>query len=181
MKKLLLLLVALTLLIQPVSAAGIKAGAGVFGGLAIPVAQDDQSQGSVFGFKGRVKAMSIFTLEPNIAFTKYGDPDLDNVIDDPPGAKLTSFGLDVLLGSSLGAPGVSPFFFAGIGSYKLKNDDMLVDESDVGISGGIGLEIGLGQSLGLEGRGRFLIVGTEGGASKKDVTLTAGVNYHFEL
>jgi len=181
MKKLLLLLVGLSLLIQPLSAAGIKAGAGVFGGLAIPVVQDDQSQGTVFGFKGRVKAMSIFTLEPNVTFTKYGDPDIEGVIDDPEGSKLTSFGLDVLLGSSLGGPGVSPFFFAGIGTYKTKNDQLLVDQSEVGVSGGLGLEIGLGQSLGLEGRGRFVIVGTEGGASKKAITATAGVNYHFGL
>ncbi len=181
MKKLLLAAVGLLLLTQPVMAAGISAGAGAFGGLAIPVVQDDQSQGTVFGFKGRVKAMSIFTLEPNVMFTKYGDPDIDGVIGDPEGSKLTSFGLDVLLGSSLGSPGVSPFFFAGIASYKTKNDQLQVDESDVGISGGLGLEIGLGPKLGLEARGRFVIVGTEGGGSKKAAILTAGVNYHFGL
>ena len=180
MNKLLMAAVGLLLLTQPVMAAGISAGAGAFGGLAIPVVQDDQSQGTVFGFKGRVKA-SFITLEPNVMFTKYGDPDLEGVIGDPEGSKLTSFGLDALLGSSLGAPGVSPFFFAGIGIYKTKNDQLQVDESEVGISGGIGLEIGLGPKLGLEARGRVVIVGTEGGGSKKAAILTAGVNYHFGL
>jgi len=181
MKKLLMVTIGLMLLIEPVSAAGIQAGAGVFGGLAIPVVQDDQASGSVFGFKGSVKMLSIFTLEPNVMFTKYGDPDIDNIIDDPSGAKITGFGLDVLLGSSLGAPGVSPFFFAGIGTYKTKNDDLQVDHSDAGLSAGLGLEIGLGPSLGIEGRGRFLMIGTEGGASKKSIMATAGVNYYFGL
>ncbi len=180
MKKLLMVTVGLLLLTQPAMAAGISAGAGAFGGLGIPIAQDDQEQGTVFGFKGRIKA-SFITLEPNIMFTKCGDPDLDDVIGDPDGSKLTSFGLDALLGSSLGAPGISPFFFAGIGIYKSKNDQLQVDESEVGISGGLGLEIGLGPKLGLEARGRFVVIGTEGGGSKKAALLTAGVNYHFGL
>ncbi len=180
MKKLLMLAVGLLLLIQPAMAAGISAGAGAFGGLAIPVVQDDQSQGTVFGFKGRIKT-SFITFEPNIIFTKYGDPDFEDVIGDPEGSKLTSFGLDALLGSSIGGPGVSSFFFAGIGIYKTKNDELQVDESEVGISGGIGLEVGLGPKLGLEARGRFVVVGTEGGGSRKAAIVTAGVNYHFAL
>ncbi len=180
MKKLLMAALGLLLLIQPAMAAGISAGVGAFGGLEMPIIQDDQEQGTVFGFKGRLKA-SFITLEPNIMFTKYGDPDFEDVIGDPDGSKLTSFGLDALLGSSLGGPGVSTFFFAGIGIYKTKNDQLQVDESEVGISGGLGLEIGLGTKLGLEVRGRVVVVGTEGGGSKKAALLTAGVNYHFGL
>ena len=127
-----------------------------------------------------MKAFSLLTLEPHVTFLKYGDPDIDVIIGDPPGAKVNGFGLDARLGSIAG-PGLSPFFFVGIGTYQTKNDDLLVDESHVGLSGGLGVEIGVGPSLGLEVRGRFDVIGTEGGGSKKAVLITAGVNYHFGL
>lgn len=180
MKKLLMVALGLLLLLQSASAAGLSVGVGAFGGVGIPVAQEDQSQGTVFGIRGSVKALSLITVEPHITFLKYGDSDIDAIVGDMPGAKVNGFGVDARLGS-LAGPGLSPFFFVGIGIYKTKNDDLQVDESEVGLSGGLGIEIGVGPSLGLEVRGRFDVIGTEGGGSKKAALITAGVNYHFGL
>ena len=180
MKKLLMVAIGLLLLLQSASAAGLSVGVGAFGGVGIPVVQEDQAQGTVFGIRGSVKAFSVISLEPHITFLKYGDGEIDAVGDDFPGAKVNGYGVDARLGS-LAGPGLSPFFFAGIGIYKTKNDDLQVDNSDVGLSGGLGLEIGVGPSLGLEVRGRLDVIGTEGGGSKKAALITAGVNYHFGL
>ncbi|MDH3891087.1 MAG: porin family protein [candidate division Zixibacteria bacterium] len=180
MKKLVMVTLGLLLMLQSASAAGLSAGVGAFGGVGIPVAQDDQSQGTVFGIRASVKAFSVISLEPHVTFLKYGDPDVDEIIDDPTGAKVNGFGVDARLGS-LAGPGLSPFFFVGIGTYKVKNDDLQIDESNTGLSGGLGVEIGVGPSLGLEVRGRFDVIGTEGGGSKKAALITAGVNYHFGL
>ncbi len=180
MKKLLMVALGLLLLLQSASAAGLSVGVGAFGGVSIPVAQEDQSQGTVFGFRGSLKALSLITLEPHITFLKYGDPDIDEIIGDPTGAKVNAYGVDARLGS-LAGPGLSPFFFVGIGIYNTKNDDFQVDESEVGYSGGLGVEIGVGPSFGLEVRGRFDVIGTEGGGSKKAVLITAGVTYYFGL
>jgi hypothetical protein len=180
MKYLLMVALGCLVMFQSVSAAGLSVGVGAFAGVGIPIIQEDQSQGTVFGIRGSVEAFSMITLEPHVTFLKYGDPDIDEIIDDPTGAKVNGFGLDARLGS-LAGPGLSPFFFVGIGIYKTKNDDFQVDESEVGLSGGLGVEIGVGPSLGLEVRGRFDVIGTEGGGSKKAALITAGVNYHFGL
>ncbi len=180
MKKLVMITIGVLMLMQSVSAAGLSASVGAFGGIGMPVAQDDQSQGMVFGLRGSIEALGMITLEPHMTFLKYGDPDLDGVIDNPPGAKVNGFGIDARLGSLKG-PGLSPFFFFGVGIYKTKNDDLQYDESGVGLSGGLGVEVGVAPSLGLELRGRFDVIGTDGGGSKKAALITAGVNYHFGL
>ena len=114
MKRTLMLALCLLLLSQVASSQtpGIKLGVGVFGGLNYPLVQNDQASGTVFGFKGRVK-LAIITLEPNVAFAKYGSPDIAGVIDDPEGSKMTSFGLDALLGSPVGGPGLAVFVVRG--------------------------------------------------------------------
>lgn len=180
MKKLLLVALGLLVMLQSASAAGLSVGVGAFGGVGIPIFQDDQGQGTVFGFRGSVKALSLITLEPHITFLKFGDGEVDDVGDDFPGAKVSGYGIDARLGSMSG-PGLSTFFFGGIGIYKTKNDDLQGDESNVGLSGGLGIEIGVGPSLGLEVRGRFDVIKSDGGGSKKAALITAGVNYHFGL
>jgi hypothetical protein len=83
-----------------------------------------------------------------------------------------------ILGGGPG-PGLKPFFLAGFGSYKIKNDDTGFDESRMGYSGGIGLGIGLGPKFSLDGRGEVLVIPMDGGGSKKAVTGTAGVMMFF--
>jgi hypothetical protein len=75
--------------------------------------------------------------------------------------------------------GVMPYFVAGIGSYKVKNDDTGYDQSKIGFSGGLGLGVGLSPRFGLDVRGKFIVAPQEEGGSKKAVGITAGVNFHF--
>lgn len=180
MKKLLLLAICLLLLSQAGHAQGVKLGVGAFGGVEVPVIQDDQSSGSHFGFKGRLKLAAI-TFEPFVSFASYGGADIDEVIDDPDGNSITGFGLDAVLFSGFGAPRPAVFLFAGIGSYSADNDQMDYDQSDIGYSFGLGLEVGVAKGISLEGRGRFLAINTDGGATKKSGIVTAGLNYHFGM
>lgn len=180
MKKLLLLAICVLLLSQAGHAQGVKLGVGAFGGVEFPLIQDDQASGTNFGFKGRVN-LSMITFEPFIAFASYGEADIEDVIGDPEGNSITAFGLDAVLFSGFGAPGPSVFLFAGIGSYKIDNDQMVYDQSDIGYSFGLGLEIGIAKAISIEGRGRFLAINSEGGATKKSGIVTAGLNYHFGL
>jgi len=181
MKRIILAVLCCVVLAQAAAAqAPLKLGVGAFAGLNYPIIQDDQSSGTAFGFKGRLK-MAFLTLEPNVTFARYGDPDIDGVIDSPEGSKLSSLGLDAVLGSPVGGPGLAVLLFAGIGSYKIKNDQLHFEDTRVGYSGGLGLEFGVTPSISVEARGRFLVIPTEGDGSKKSALATAGLNYHFGL
>ena len=181
MRKTAWLIFALVLLAATAWGEKIPAGLGAYGGLDIPIVQDDQEQGMTFGFKGRITLLPPLTFEPNVNFASYGDPDIENVIGDPDGAKVTSFGLDAVIGTPLGGEGPSVFAFAGFGFYTFKIDQLDVDESKLGFSGGLGFELGLSPTFGLEARGRFVVIPTDGGGSRKSAALTAGINYHFGL
>src|SRR5512138_1352307 len=95
-------LVTLLLIGAALSAQTPKIGVGAFGGLSIPVAQDDQASGTEFGFRARVK-LAFVTFEPNFTLSKWGQADPVDGITLPDGSKVTAFGIDALLG---GAPGV---------------------------------------------------------------------------
>ena len=156
---------------------GPKLGVGVFGGMTLPIVQDDQKSGTVFGFFGRLKLIPILVFEPNISFATYGDPDpISGVNLGSVGSKVTSFGIDAVLGAGPGAPGMTPFFFGGIGSYSIKNDDTDFDETAIGYSGGLGLGFNLGM-LDLNVRGRAIVIPLEDGGSKKSASATVGLSY----
>ena len=161
------------------SAQTPKIGIGAFGGLNIPLVQDDQGSGKEFGFRGRLK-FAIFVVEPNVTFAKWGKPDPINGIDlGIDGSKVTSYGVDVALGGAPGVPGFKPFFVVGAASYKVKNDDTGFDESDIGYSGGIGFLIGVSPSFDIDVRGKAVVIPMEAGGSKKAVAATAGVTLNL--
>ncbi|HWR83205.1 MAG TPA: outer membrane beta-barrel protein [Candidatus Deferrimicrobium sp.] len=166
---------------QTSPAQGIKFGVGVAGGIDIPVVQNDQGNGSIFGFKGRVKLISAIALEPGVFFTKYGDPTNEDFTMDIEGSKLTSFGIDATLGSGFGGTGIRPYGVFGIGSYKMKRDQTQQDLSKFGWSAGFGIEIGVTAPISLDVRGKLVVIPTEGGGSKKSATVTGGVNYYFGM
>ncbi|PWB68531.1 hypothetical protein C3F09_11475 [candidate division GN15 bacterium] len=169
--------VLLTLLLAAaaLSAQTPKIGLGGFGGLSIPVVQDDQASGTEFGIRARVK-LPIVTVEPNVSFAKWGKADPpEGITDMPDGSKVTSFGIDALLGGAPGVPGFKPFFVIGGASYKVKNDDTGYDESKLGFSAGLGVMLGLAAKLDLDVRGKAVVIPTDGGGSKKAVSVTAGV------
>jgi len=181
MKKLCLTIFLLVLLTPIINAQGTKIGVGAFGGLNMPIVQDDQGNGSIFGFKARVKVMSFLIAEPYVMFGKWGSPDpvegIDLGID---GSKLTSFGVDAQVGSMPGASKFRPYGLVGAGIYKIKNDDTGYDESKLGFSFGLGAGIGLTPMLDLDFGGKLIIAPQEEG-SKKALLITGGLIYYFNI
>jgi hypothetical protein len=173
---LLILIAVPSVLAQP----GLKLGVGAFAGISYPVIQKDQGQGSEFGFKGRCGVGSLLTLEPYVSFVKWGKPGtLDGVDLGIDGSKVTSFGVEALLGNLPGAAGISPYFMIGGGSYKVKNDATSYESSKLGWDVGLGVGVGLARGIGLDVRGKAIIAPQENGGSKKAVGAVAGINYSF--
>ena len=172
------LVAALLLLAVAASAQVPKLGAGVFGGLSIPLAQDDQASGTVFGLRGRLSLAGSLAVEGQIGFAKWGQADPVDGITLPDGSKVTQLGVNGILGGGAG-PGFKPMFIVGFGSYKIKNDDTGYDESRMGYSGGLGFGIGLGPKFGLDVRAEALVIPLDGGGSKKAVNGTAGLMLYF--
>jgi len=171
-------LLGLLLLLAPTAQAQ-KLGLGGFLGLNVPVAQDDAGSGTIFGFRGQFQAIPLIRVEPHLSFLKNGDYDAPGIggpftLD---GGKLTSFGLNGILGAPLGGPGFGVGLVAGIGSYKLQVESY-EDDTRVGYSGGLDLSLGLtGAPVKLNGRGELLVIPLEDGGSRKHALLTVGAIY----
>jgi hypothetical protein len=172
------IVVALILLASLASATAPKIGVGAFGGVSIPVVQKDQAQGTEFGLRARLTLLSFLSGEAQLAFTKWGKPDPIEGIPWTEGSKVTSFGVNGVLGGGPG-PGVKPFFVVGAGSYKIKNDETTQELTRMGYSGGLGIGIGFGPKIGLDVRGEAVVVPLEEGGSKKAVKVTGGLFYNF--
>ncbi len=180
------MLVLLILMAQPVAAGRMALGVGVAVGLDYPIVQEDESQGMVFGFRGRVNVVPAIALEPNIFFTRFGDPESDNFTYDIEGSRITAYGVDAILGARFGVPGIKPYGLFGIGYYQAKQensdgDATLKDNTDFGWSAGFGVEAGIFPSVGLDLRGKLVVITSEGGGSKKSASVIGGVNYYFGL
>ncbi|MCX6829549.1 MAG: outer membrane beta-barrel protein [candidate division Zixibacteria bacterium] len=175
MRKRILLLLLMMAISASVGAAHF--GVGGYGGVNIPIIQEDQSSGTVYGLKAKLSLLPGIALEPNINFAKFGDAEYSFGVRK--GSKVTSYGVDAILGSAgLGAIGFRMYGILGGGIYKIKrdNDD---DISKMGWTTGLGFEIGLAPSFGLDFRGKLNIVTTDGGGSKKSAAVTGGLNYYF--
>ena len=182
MKKAVLMAALVAILLPAIGVAqpGPKLGVGGFAGLSLPVVQDDQELGNEFGLRGRLGLANLIVVEPYVSFVSWGAPDnIDGVDFGIDGSKLTSFGIEASLGNTPGQMGVSPFFFAGLGSYKVKNDDTGYDQSKLGFSGGLGIGIGVSPKFALDFRGKVVVAPQEEGGSKKAVGITAGLNFNF--
>lgn len=186
MKKLTLWAAVVVLVMAASGAQAGLLGVGVtaFGGLNIPVAQDDNESGTVFGLRVPLQAISLLRVEPWLGLAKGGDYTVTPNLGGPvtfPGADINTFGLNALLGTPMSAPGVSIAFLAGIGSHKIKFEG-LDDDTRVGYNIGVDVGIGLGAApVSLSGRGEMLIIPLDGGGSRKNAYLTAGLTYKFGI
>lgn len=179
MKKSILIVTLILLFAQIAAAQGIKFSAGAFGGVSVPIVQEDQGQGTVFGLMARFNAMSIFVIEPNLSFGKWGEPDpIDGFDLGIDGSKVTSFGVNVLLGGQPGNPGIKPYFLGGFSYFKVSNDDTNFDESELGFAVGLGLSVSFMPELDLDLRARGIVIPVSDG-SKKAVEVTVGALYNF--
>ena len=155
----------------------IRFGAGITGGMELPIGQFDQSKGSTFEVKARVGIFPGLIFEPNLSFSKYGDPPAhEGFVSDLDGNKITSYGLDAVLGSSWGGYGVTPYFVFGVGFYNITQDQIGLDNTDMGWSAGLGIELGVSPQVSLDVRGKAVIIPTDGGGSKKSGMITGGIN-----
>lgn len=165
---------------QPALAGGW--GLGGFGGITIPVEQNDATNGTVFGVKGRWSPFWSLTIEPQVFLLKNGDykvtfGDNDELTETFTGWKATSLGANLVLGAPVKKfTGVRPFVFGGV-RVNMMDFEGRDKESKFGFGAGLGLEIGLG-AIGLEIRGAGEVVPNHK-SSKKNATITGGLNLYL--
>lgn len=175
--------VLLLVLILSVPAMAQKdVSVGAFGGLNIPIVQEDAASGSDFGIKAKFSpipfiAGTAFFEARTMGDAKFTFNDTEYTTD---AGSVTSFGVEALLGSTGGGTGPHFYFAVGISSYKWTRDNW-EDFSKVGYHFGPGFEVVFPKKIGLEFRGYFEIVPTEGDGSRKNGILLVGANYHFGL
>ncbi len=173
-----LALIALALAVAAPRAQAVSVGAEAFGGMSIPILQDDSDQGSVFGVRVPVAVLPMLTAEPWIAKSALGNKSVTiaNIGYERDGGDLTAFGLNARLGGVTG-PGVSFFPYAGIGSFKLTRSGS-EDISKVGYDVGLGLTLTPAPKFGIGLRGQFDMIPT-GDTSRKYGEVQLGLSYSF--
>jgi hypothetical protein len=169
------LLVLLALVLLPCAAGAVSIGVGAFGGMSIPVLQDDTAQGTVFGLRAPVALIPLVTVEPYFAKASGGDKDQDieGTTITRSGLDVTGFGANVLL--TFGGK-IQFYPFAGIGSYKLQRTNM-EDLTNTAYTFGLGLGISPMPKLSVHLRGE-LAAAVDGETSRKWANATIGVSYN---
>lgn len=171
-------LVALALAAGASNARAVAVSGEAFGGMSIPIVQDDSDQGTVFGVRVPVAVMPLLTAEPWFAKSALGEKsatiaDLSYTRD---GGDLTAFGLNARLGG-LAGPGISFFPYVGLGSYKLTRSGS-DDISKIGYDFGLGLTLTPAPKFGIGLRGQFDMIPT-GDTSRKYGEVQLGLSYSF--
>lgn len=162
-------------------AVGGKIAVGGSLGANIPVAQDDASASSLFGFGVRMKLTRTLGIEPFFTKLNQGDTSVD-VWDQEmsrEGARIACFGLNVLFGSMSADVGTHFHVAGGIGSYTMSQRG-IPDETRFGYNLGPGIEFGLGR-ISIEISSAFHVITLEGGGSRKNIAISGGVNYYFGI
>lgn len=160
----------------PAAAAGI--GIGGFGGLSLPVAQDDNGQGSVFGVRVPVSLVPMFTVEPYFSSTSGGEAEetFGGVSYTRSGIDVTGFGANVLLNMGTG---LKFYPFGGIGSFQMERPGL--DESAMGWTAGLG--VGFAPpiaGLAFDLRGELMgVLEDNDESSRKWANVTLGVTYNL--
>lgn len=167
----------LLILLLPVAVSATPVGFGVAGGVLVPVAQEDQASGSVFGVKIRARLSNLFTLEPNINFGSYGDAEIEGV-GARDGSSINHYGIDITFGNKMAKIGLKPYLFIGGGVYNTRRTGDATTNTS-GWSLGTGLALGIRPDFDIDIRGRFNIAGSEGSSSRKSVGVTFGLTYYL--
>jgi hypothetical protein len=163
--------VAIALAAGPARAAGV--GVGVFGGVGLPVIQQDTGQGPQFGLRLPVRLLPFATVEPYYAHTSGGEKDQSlgdlTVVYD--GIDVSSYGANLLL--TFGRR-IQIFPYAGIGTFQMTRPQF--DEVKTGYIFGLGLGLSPLPRLSLQLRGELAAV-VEGDVSRKWANVTGGISY----
>lgn len=179
MRRNLLLLSIGFLMVFVASASAVEIAAGAFVGLNAPLGMEDVTSGQIYGFKARFSVLPWLGIEPNVAFSGYGDGEAEvyDEIQTRDGGDITSFGVDAALGSIQGDPGLSFHAILGLGSSKWSREG-IDDVSEMSWYLGLGTEIILPSSIAIEVRAKAQVIPFEDG-SYKNGCITAGLNYYF--
>lgn len=180
------LLVALILVICAGSAgAVVDFSAGLFGGMDIPIVNEEAASGGLWGVQGRVTLLSWLGLGAHYHSSTYGDVTKTFLEDTPDafestlkGGDTTVFGLDAYLGTTGSIGGFNVYLVGSVGKWKWKTD-YRDDISEILFAVGPGVELTLPFGLGIEGRGMFQVIPTDGDGSYKSFLWFIGANYHF--
>jgi hypothetical protein len=169
------ILMLFVLALLPCAAGATSVGVGAFGGTSIPIVQDDNGSGTVFGLRAPVSLLSLVTVEPYFAKISGGDKDQDieGTTITRSGMNVTAFGANVLL--TFGGK-IQLYPFAGIGSYKLQRLN-LEDQTNTAYTFGLGLGISPLPKLSIHLRGE-LAAAVDGETSRKWANATLGVSYN---
>jgi hypothetical protein len=170
----------LALLVFGAGAAGAtNVGVGVFAGASVPILQDDNARGSMFGVRVPLNLIPFFTVEPYYARSMLGDAKqtFGGFEYTRSGFDVTSFGVNAALGSLGLTTGFSFYPYAGIGSHKLSRDGTS-DVTETGYNFGLGLGISPAPVIAFNLRGELEMIKT-GDTSRKFVNVTLGATYKF--
>ena len=166
----------LALALSAGAAGAVSIGVGAFGGVSVPIVQDDTDRGTVFGARVPVDLVPLIAVEPYFAVTSGGSKDetFAGSSYTRSGLDVTAFGANVLLqfGSTL-----KLFPFAGIGSHKLKREGA-ADITQSGYNFGLGLGFSppvVGLSIDVRGELNAVV---DGDVSRKWANATVGVSYN---
>ncbi len=162
---------AIALLSGAARAASI--GGGFFAGVAVPVVQEDQDNGSIWGLRAPVKLVPLLAVEPYFSSSTLGDKTVTvgGFSATREGSEITSFGVNAML--TMGGP-VRFYPFVGLGTAKYKRSGQ--DESFTAYNLGLGLGLGVIPKVDVDLRGEFQAAAKDG-VSRKVVNITLGASY----
>ncbi len=158
---------------EPAHAVGV--GVGAFGGVGIPIIQQDTGQGPLIGLRLPVRLLSFVTVEPYYSHTtgRESDRSFGDITVVYDGIDVSSYGANLLL--TFGGR-LQLYPYAGVGSFHLTRPSF--DETRTGYNFGLGLGVSPLSRLSLHLRGE-LAAAVSGGVSRKWANLTAGLTYHL--
>ena len=176
--------VALALvMVAPAQAELVGVGFSAYGGWEFPVGQDDASDGVTYGLRVPIQIIPMLRFEPWVGRIDLGEYEIDG-IGGPfkfDGGSITSYAVNVVLGSPITAPSIGIAFVAGIGKHQWKVDDV-EQYNRIGYNVGLDLSLPLGSlPLSVNARGEVLIVPLEDSGSRKYALVTIGAIYKVEL
>ncbi|MGB5105231.1 MAG: outer membrane beta-barrel protein [Candidatus Zixiibacteriota bacterium] len=186
-----LLIVMLSVLLINTTSYGFRFSVGGFGGLNIPIAQEDTESGTAFGAKARIPLLGSIGIEPNIMWAENGDAQFDieggwNTSMEHEGGKYTSFGVDLVFGSIQGYKGFGAYGILGYSSSKFEKKG-IPDLTEGTYWLGLGFEYGFTDQISLDVRGKAFIFpykdetnpNNDDKGSRKNGLITVGLNYYF--
>ena len=171
-----LLTAAATLALSLGAAQAGGIGIGAFGGVSIPIVQDDNGSGPVFGIRVPVSLLPLLTVEPYFSSVSGGEAeqDIGGTTYTRDGIDITAFGANALF--TFGGP-LQFYPFVGIGSHSIKRDGS-EDRTEFGFGGGLGLGFSPVPKVSAHLRAAANSV-TVGDGSRTFVEVTGGVSYSF--